>query len=164
MALAVGFPRLARRTHAPGEVFLGQFNARLVYCLQGEHLPILLSGHGAAPQEVASVPGLTASIPAPVHLRPPRDRPLVLSWSSAAAAGDLTIIERGPVLRVSALRQHREASAHYVDIDIETGKVVPVTGGLVVRGWELVWFPLPGRPMALASYDGPAQSSARGSG
>lgn len=164
MAQAVGFPKLLRRTPNPGEIFAAEVKGRVVYCLQGEHKPVFLVGHGGPPKESGGEGGLRAVFPGPAHLRPLRDRPLELVWSAPAEAGDLVLTEKGVMLKVHAIQSHHDASPPYILIDIETGKVASAAPAPFVRGWELVCFPLPGRPMVLATFDPLAHSKARGSG
>jgi hypothetical protein len=162
MAKALGFPRLTGRAPNPGEVFAASYKGQLIFALQGEHKPVFLFGHGREPAEMGGEDGRRVIFPN-ATIRPLRDRPVNLSWSASAQPGDLVITDKGPMLRVWAVRSHADASPAHVDIDIETGKTVATGHVPVIRGWELVCFPLPGRPMVLATYDpaGPPSAQSR---
>lgn len=155
MVAVVGFPKLALKGVKPGDAFATAKDGGWVICLQGEHYAYALLGHGGPPKPVNwRLPGHKLLLPGEVQLRPVRDRPWQLTWNASPRPGDLICSDMQVYLRVEGHPKAPECvrGDNWLDVSTGSGPSGSITGPLA-RGWQLVCFPLPNRPMVLGTYD-----------
>ena len=155
MVKVVGFPQQVRRTVEPGQIIVAEIDTKTVFCLQGIHYAYVLIGHGRPPCRAwGGFDGPNGVLPGELQFRPLRDRPWAMSWRTSPRPGDLVIGERGTFLAVDEPNHPTLGKTVTTLIDPTTGTTPPgAITGPVFQGWELVWFPLPNRPMVLGAFD-----------